>query len=119
MTIRLGSTVINCADLEAMTVFWSEALSLTPSSRSPDDDFRVLRGVYVNVSLQRAKSPVTARDQMHLDLYTDDKPGEVERMIGLGASHVRSSNDPDDDYDVLSDPEGNEFCICRVTDPID
>ena len=32
MSIRLGSTVINCADLEIMTEFWSEALDLVPDS---------------------------------------------------------------------------------------
>ena len=31
MAIRLGSTVINCADIDLMTRFWSEVLHLTPS----------------------------------------------------------------------------------------
>jgi len=42
MTIRLGSTVINCADLELMTGFWTQALHLAPS-QADGDDFRVLR----------------------------------------------------------------------------
>jgi catechol-2,3-dioxygenase len=70
MTIRLGSTVINVADLELMTSFWAQALRLSPSSNDHDDDFRVLRGSGGTVSLQLAGTPVTARDQMHLDLYT-------------------------------------------------
>jgi catechol 2,3-dioxygenase-like lactoylglutathione lyase family enzyme len=115
MTIRLGSTVINCADIEAMTRFWAEALGLTPSSTEPGDDFRVLRGERVNMSLQVAETPVTARDQMHLDLYSDDYQAEVERLSGLGASFVRNSDDDDDDvYVVMRDPEGNEFCVCDI-----
>jgi hypothetical protein len=114
MTIRVGSTVINCADIALMTSFWSEALGLVPSSDEPDDDFRVLRGESVNLSLQVAETPVTARDQMHLDLYSDDKATDVARVIELGAVWVRHSGDPDDDYDVLRDPEGNEFCIVRA-----
>src|SRR5437764_289596 len=39
MVIRLGSTVINCADLELMTGFWSQALHLVPSSQAAGDDF--------------------------------------------------------------------------------
>jgi uncharacterized protein (TIGR00725 family) len=113
MNLRLGSTVINCSDLESMTAFWSEALGLTPSSRLPEDDFRVLRGARINVSLQLADTPVTARDQMHLDLYTDDQPGEVRRLEELGARYVRDS-EPGDDYVVMRDPEGNEFCVCAV-----
>ena len=54
MALRLGSTVVNVADLEAMTDFWATALGLAPSRREPDDDFRVLRGERVNLSLQVA-----------------------------------------------------------------
>jgi hypothetical protein len=114
MAIRLGSVVINCADMELMTAFWAAALDLTPGPTGDDGDFRVLGGPRVNVSLQVAQTPVSARDQMHLDLYTDDQPGEVRRLLGLGASYLRHNMDPNDDYVVLADPEGNQFCVCAV-----
>jgi predicted enzyme related to lactoylglutathione lyase len=114
MGIRIGSPVINCADIDTMTDFWSQALELVPSSREPGDDFRVLRGERVNLSLQVAKTPVTARDQMHLDLYSDDAAAQVERLTGLGATWVRDNTDPDDTYTVLRDPEGNAFCVCSM-----
>ena len=108
--------MINCADLEIMTEFWSEALDLVPDSGVADVDFRVLRGERVNLSLQLAETPVTARDQMHLDLYSDDGQAQVDRLVALGATRVREVNDPDDTYVVLRDPEGNEFCVCWVED---
>jgi hypothetical protein len=114
MPIRLGSVVINCADLELMTEFWAAALDLTPRPAGDDGRFRVLSGPRVNVSLQVAQTPVSARDQMHLDLYTDDQPGEVDRLLDLGASYLRHNEDPDDDYVVMADPEGNQFCVCAV-----
>jgi catechol 2,3-dioxygenase-like lactoylglutathione lyase family enzyme len=114
MAIRLGSTVINCADLELMTGFWTRALHLVPYSQADGDSFRVLRGEAGRLSLQLAGTPVTARDQMHLDLYTDDQAAEVERLTGLGARFVRRNQDPDDGYVVMADPEGNEFCVCDV-----
>ena len=77
----------------------------------------MLRGERVSVSLQRSRTPVTARDQMHLDLYTDDQAAEVERLTGLGARTVRHHRDPDDDFVVMTDPEGNEFCVCAKPDP--
>lgn len=115
MAIRLGSTVINCADMELMTRFWSQALHLVPSS--DDGDFRVLRGGHGRLSLQLSRTPVTARDQMHLDLYTDDQAADVERLTGLGAAFVRHHDEPGDDYVVMADPEGNEFCVCATPDP--
>ena len=114
MGIRLGSTVINCADIKLMTSFWGQALGLAPSSSSDGDDFRVLRGEHVNLSLQLAQTPVTARDQMHLDLYTDDQAAEVRRLAALGARVARDHHEPGDDYVVMTDPEGNEFCVCAV-----
>jgi predicted enzyme related to lactoylglutathione lyase len=51
---------------------------------------------------------------MHLDLYSDDLAAEVQRLTGLGATFVRRHDDPDDDYAVLADPEGNEFCVVAV-----
>jgi predicted enzyme related to lactoylglutathione lyase len=111
MAIRLGSTVINCADMELMTSFWAEALGLTPSSATLGDGFRVLQGEHGNLSLQLSRTPVTARDQMHLDLYSDDQTNEVKRLVGLGAKIVRHNREPDDDYVVMTDPEGNEFCV--------
>ena len=114
MAIRVGSIVFNCADLERMTAFWCGALSLQPGPIGDDGTFRVLGGSRVNLSLQVARQPVTARDQAHLDLYTDDQGSEVERLRDLGAGVVRHHADPEDDYVVMIDPEGNEFCVCTV-----
>ena len=113
MTIRLGSVVINCVDLERMTAFWAAALSLEPSPEG--DDFRVLRGDRVNVSLQVAKTPVGCRDQMHLDLYATDQAAQVDRLVQLGATCISHVYEPDDDFVVLADPEGNRFCVCLLT----
>ena len=111
MAIRLGSTVVNCADIKLMTSFWSQALDLAPSSTAEDDDFRVLRGEHGSLSLQLSRTAVSARDQMHLDLYSDDQAAEVKRLVGLGAKIVRHNRHPEDDYVVMTDPEGNEFCV--------
>ena len=97
-----------------MTSFWSRALSLVPSSADAGDDFRVLRGKHANLSLQRAKTAVTARDQMHLDLYTGDQAAEVRRLRELGGTFVRHVVEAGDDYVVMTDPEGNEFCVCAT-----
>jgi predicted enzyme related to lactoylglutathione lyase len=94
-----------------MTTFWSQALHLVPSSTAPGDDFRVLRGQPASISLQLSRTPVSCRDQMHVDLYSTDQAGDVNRLTGLGAKVVREHHDPDDDFVVMSDPEGNEFCV--------
>src|SRR5215218_6182728 len=59
MAIRLGSVVINCADIELMTQFWTAALDLQAGPLSPEGDFRVLGGSVTAISLQVAKTPTT------------------------------------------------------------
>jgi catechol 2,3-dioxygenase-like lactoylglutathione lyase family enzyme len=114
MGIRVGSVVINCADIERMSAFWCAALGLVAGPVTEGGRFRVLGGPRVNLSLQVTDHAVSARDQMHLDLYSDEPAAEVRRLIGLGARHVRDNNDPQDEYVVLADPEGNPFCVCLV-----
>ena len=115
VSIRIGSVVVNRADIELLTRFWSDALGLTSGPPPPTV---ASSGCWAATgSTCRCRSPdtpVSARDQMHLDLYTDDQAGEVRRLIDLGARHVRDNHDPDDDYVVLADPEGNPFCVCAA-----
>jgi predicted enzyme related to lactoylglutathione lyase len=109
------SMVINCADIDRMTDFWGALLGLEVHPRS-DDTFRVLRGVHGNVALQLADDPVTYRHQMHVDVYcaAADRDSECRRVVDLGATYVRDSDDPEDAFVVFADPEGNFFCVCPV-----
>lgn len=48
---------------------------------------------------------------MHLDLYTDNQEGEVERLLKLGATRHQRIPEEGEDFIVLEDPEGNLFCV--------
>lgn len=59
------------------------------------------------------------KNRLHLDLSpidggTDD---EVARLIELGAAKVDVGQGPDRTWEVLADPEGNEFCVLRSLAP--
>ena len=51
------------------------------------------------------------RSWIHLDLYTTDQAGEVERLVKLGSKRYPWKYPPDADYVVLEDPDGNLFCV--------
>ena len=55
------------------------------------------------------------KNRLHLDLTTtaDDRDAEIERLLTLGASQVDVGQTGDESWDVLADPEGNEFCVVR------
>jgi hypothetical protein len=47
------------------------------------------------------------KNRLHIDLRAADRTAEVARLVQLGASvHTIF-----DEWTMLTDPEGNEFCI--------
>ena len=115
--ISIGSIVIRVDDLPKQVAFWSAALDYVPRGpeRGDDDGFVLMRprsGDGPNISLDRVQSALTIPPRIHLDLYSEDQAGDVQRLIGLGATEVHWDRRPADaDYVILADPEGNRFCV--------
>lgn len=116
--LRVGSIVLRVEDLRRQAEFWAAALDYVPRDEATDDDFILLRprnGVGPNVSLDMHHSEVHLPPRIHLDLYAEDQAGEVDRLIGLGATEVHWDRRPSDaDYVILADPEGNRFCVVDI-----
>ena len=109
--VRIGSIVVDCNDFDRMMAFWQEALGYVPGRPpTPGDPFVILKdpsGRGPNVSIDGMPPE---RNRLHLDLYTDDQEGEVERLLRLGATRYRP-REPGEDFVVLADPDGNLFCV--------
>lgn len=114
MSLYIGSIVVLVTDLDRAVAFWSGALGYVV--RNASADFAVLtdpRRRWANLSLQRAPEPKRGRNRLHLDLYTQDREAEVARLEALGATRLPRNEDPSEDFVVLTDPDGNEFCVVR------
>src|SRR5664280_2800477 len=86
----IGSIVLRVDDLGRQTEFWSAALDYVPHAER-GDDFLVLRprnGIGPNLSLALHHSSGVLQPRLHLDLYTEDQVGEVQRLLALGAIEV-------------------------------
>lgn len=116
-SLRIGSIVIRCYEFERMVAFWQAALHYLPKE-PPRSGWVILRdpsGSGPNVSLDQMPEPRRGkRGRLHLDLYTSDQPGEVERLVSLGASRYPWRYEPGADFVVLEDPDGNLFCVIQV-----
>ena len=49
--------------------------------------------------------PKAVKNRMHIDIY-----GDKDEILRAGATLLRARGS-DIDWDVLADPEGNEFCV--------
>jgi hypothetical protein len=117
--LKIGSVVIDCINFEKMLTFWQEALHYIP--REPaKDGWVVLRdpaGRNVNVFLNQVSEKLMGRNWLRFDLYTSDQEGEVERLLKIGATRHPQTYEPDDDFIVLEDPDGNLFCVVDKSKP--
>lgn len=112
--IKLGAIVWGVRDLDRAITFWRAALHYE-LRREPDVDFAILvpkDGAGVQLSLKQITSDAPKRH--HLDLFTADRAGEVERLLRLGAQPVDWDYEPGADYVVLADPDGNRFCVVQT-----
>lgn len=112
MALRLANITFDCADTIAQAEFWSAALGLA-TKEGPSEFFVALDGGPTGPTWFFVKVPEgkTAKNRMHIDLESDDRVAETERLTTLGASHVADKDEWGIQWTVLHDPEGNEFCV--------
>lgn len=120
--IRLGTVVLGAVDVARAVSFWSTVLGYesVPFDDAPDG-FTILvppgrEGT--RVAVHRSGAEPQKHPRMHLDLVVDsheEQTTEVDRLIGLGATRAAWDYPADPDFVVLSDPEGNRFCVVDIS----
>ncbi|HEX5268564.1 MAG TPA: VOC family protein [Acidimicrobiales bacterium] len=107
--------VLDCADPEALAEFWTQALGVERVGAAGNYVMLVSKdGAVPKILLQRVPEAKTGKNRMHWDIETPDVDGEVARLESLGA--LRLEPEPHLEHGsrwfLMSDPEGNEFCVC-------
>lgn len=137
---RHFQVAIDCDDPDRLVVFWAEVLGYRSSKPPPGhnswaeysravatepgeawnmavDPDRVQPSLFFH----RVPERKTIKNRVHLDIRL--APGapdetarplvdaEARRLVGLGATHLRTDDGHNDYYAVMQDPEGNEFCV--------
>ena len=117
MPLRLHHVVIDAHDLRSLAQFWAEALGWQLLSVRERE---VVVGPSVDAPVGLCFMPAgptrkTVKNRVHVDLTTSagDRDSEIERLVGLGARRVDVGQTGEESWDVLADPEGNEFCVVR------
>jgi hypothetical protein len=116
VSARIGQWTLDVRDVELMARFWSAALGY----RIGDDGQHLWpppdAGPHaLSVWLQPVDDPTPGKNRGHPDLIPPDgdADAEVERLLTLGARRAEIGQKGDEGFVVLTDPEGNEFCVLR------
>jgi hypothetical protein len=110
MVSFVKSVTFDCEDALVVAEFWATALASTVDEDSTRDRAWVEPAGWGGPSLwfRRVPEPKLAKNRQHFDLRAVGAlQDEVERLVGCGAQ-IRSRSD---DHVLMSDPEGNEFCV--------
>ena len=112
MVTYIKSLTFDCVDALKAAEFWAAALGSDVDEDSTSQKAFVEPAGWGGPTLwfQAVPEPKTAKNRVHLDLRAPGSIGdEVRRLTELGASVLRE--DADQDLVVMTDPDGNEFCV--------
>lgn len=112
--LSIGSIVWGVRDVHRAVEFWTAALNYQLAYPAAED-WAILvpkEGEGIQLSINRISSPKAKRH--HIDLFADNQQEEVERLLSLGATRKEWNYEPDADYVVLNDPDGNPFCVVQI-----
>jgi Glyoxalase-like domain len=111
---RFKDLCLDAADHQRLADWWCRVMGYRRLSEiDPDDAGRPAEepvpivdpaGAGPTIWIASVPEPKTVKNRMHIDV-----DGDTEALIAAGATLLRRKGG-DIDWDVLADPEGNEFC---------
>lgn len=114
MPSRVAVVVIDAVQPQLIADFWCDVLGW----QVVEQDAEVISiapadGAWPTIDVVAVPERKSVKNRLHLDLRADGiaTAQELERLLRLGARRVNVGQQPDVSWVVLSDPEGNEFCL--------
>ena len=127
----IGNITFDCADSNRQADFWAAALGwekeeipqellalIERELGAGETNFAAVRnpdGTRPRLYFQGVPEGKVVKNRVHLDINVEDMDAEVERLIVLGAAKVEKRSHEVggfvEEWTVMQDPEGNEFCI--------
>lgn len=117
MGSRWYSVVIDATDPARLARWWAEVLGYKITFEAEDEV--VIAGDEDSspaLTFVPVPEPKQVKNRLHIDLNPGHQEAEVERLVDMGARRVDVGQGDDVSWVVLSDPEGNEFCVLTARD---
>lgn len=109
--LELSSIAVDCPDPARLARFYADLLGVEAEGECIHLFDGGLQVWFQKVDTYHPPTwPTQERgQQMHFDLFTDDRETEVVRAVAMGAS---IASEDAESFTVMLDPAGHPFCIC-------
>ncbi|WP_093803081.1 VOC family protein [Streptomyces sp. Wb2n-11] len=122
MACRISELVIDAADPDRLAAFWSDVLGYVELGRESDGSIEIgppdvgFGGPQPTLVFSPTSAPRAEKLRLHIDVNATDRDqdAELERLLALGARPVDVGQTGAENWHVLADPEGNEFCLLHT-----
>ncbi len=115
LDIQWEQAVIDAQDPVALGRCWAKALGWVIVNDDVEDfEIRAAADRLPGMIFEQVTDAKQHKNRVHLDFRPGDQEAEVQRLVGLGASHI-DIGQGDVSWVVLADPEGNEFCVLKAS----
>jgi len=115
MTLSVDTLTIDCHDPKALADFWCAALGYQLDEI--DEEGAVVKpadGLGWEMLFLVVPDDKVVKNRLHLDLRPSGSMAtEVARLEQLGGTSITRVDEGGGFWTVMSDPEGNEFCVLR------
>ncbi|MCU1456292.1 MAG: hypothetical protein JWL73_384 [Actinomycetia bacterium] len=100
---------VDSTDAFALASFWQQLLGGDVTREGDDAE---LVGGPVRIDFLHVPEAKSVKNRLHLDVGSDDYEAAIAHALRIGATRADDVFTTDE-WQVMRDPEGNEFCILR------
>jgi Glyoxalase-like domain len=108
--VGVAALAVDCAEPAELARWWGRLLG--GSVEADEHGFATLHAPGLDIDFARVPEAKTGKNRLHLDLRSSDLAAATEQAVALGATRADDVYDGGD-WQVMRDPEGNEFCFLR------
>ncbi|MFI1382228.1 VOC family protein [Embleya sp. NPDC020886] len=116
MAAVFSELVVDANDVPALAEFWRRVLDWDLTVQGEDIELNAPDGSLPTILFQPVPEGKTVKNRLHIDVSPaigSDQESELARLLALGAKPA-DIGQGDNSWQVLTDPEGNEFCLLRT-----
>jgi predicted enzyme related to lactoylglutathione lyase len=110
------SLVMDCADTRRLATFWQAVVGGVVNARTASDEWVALEEIpqFDYLGFQRVPEGKTAKNRTHIDVMVESVEAGRDNAIEHGAAAIGDIVEQQIfRFQVMTDPEGNEFCFVQ------